>query len=67
LRLHLESWINEVVRLCHVILFKDEKGDMKLFPQRKGIKPGKNVVQVDSMDDELRNGLWNGLTAFYWE
>jgi len=40
---------------------------MKLFPQRKGIKPGKNVVQVDSMDDELRNGLWNGLTAFYWE
>jgi len=39
---------------------------MKLFSQRKGIKPVKNIMQVDSMDDDLRNGLWNALTMFYW-
>ena len=39
---------------------------MKLFSQRKGIKPVKSVIQVDSMDDDLRNGLWNALTIFYW-
>lgn len=39
---------------------------MKLFSQRKGIKPVKSVMQVDSMDGDLRNGLWNALTIFYW-
>jgi hypothetical protein len=39
---------------------------MKLFSQRKGIKPVKSVIQVDTMDMELRNGLWNALTIFYW-
>jgi hypothetical protein len=39
---------------------------MKLFSQRKGIKPVKSVMQVDSMDSELRNGLWNALIIFYW-
>ena len=39
---------------------------MRLFSQRKGIKPVKSVIQVDSMDTELRNGLWNALTIFYW-
>ena len=37
-----------------------------LFSQRKGIKPVKNVIQIDSMDDDLRNGLWNTLTIYYW-
>ncbi len=40
---------------------------MKLFSQRKGIKPVKSAMQVNSMDKELRNGLWNALTIFYWE
>ncbi len=40
---------------------------MKLFSQRKGIKPVKSVIQVDSMDSELRNGLWNSLSIFYWD
>ena len=40
---------------------------MRLFSQRKGIKPVKSVIQVDSMDTELRNGLWNALTIFYWD
>jgi hypothetical protein len=39
---------------------------MSLFSQRKGFKPIKTVMQVDSMDDELRNGLWNVLTISYW-
>jgi hypothetical protein len=37
-----------------------------LFSQRRGLKPVKSVIQVDSMDDNLRNGLWNALKAFYW-
>ena len=40
---------------------------MRLFSQRKGIKPVKSVIQVDSMDVELRNGLWNVLTILYWK
>jgi len=39
---------------------------MKLFSQRKGFKPIKSVMQVDSMDSELKNGLWDALTIFYW-
>ena len=39
---------------------------MRLFSQRKGLKPVKSIMQVDSMDDDLRNGLWNALTIFYW-
>jgi len=40
---------------------------MKLsFSQRKGLEPVKSVLQVDSMDADLRNGLWNALTIFYW-
>ena len=40
---------------------------MKLFSQRKGFKPIKTVMQVNSVDDDLRNGLWNALTIFYWK
>ncbi len=39
---------------------------MKLFSQRKGFKPIKNEMQVDTVDSDLRNGLWNALTIFYW-
>ena len=39
---------------------------MELFSQRKGIKPVKNVIQVDSMDEALRNRLWNALYVYYW-
>jgi len=37
-----------------------------LFSQRMGIKPIKTVIQVDFMDDDLRNSLWNALCLFYW-
>jgi hypothetical protein len=30
-----------------------------LFSQRKGYKPVKSVIQKNSMDEDLRNGLWN--------
>jgi len=40
---------------------------MKLFSQRKGIKKVKNVIQVNDIDDDLRNGLWNALTIYYWK
>ena len=39
---------------------------MQLFSQRKGLKPSKSVIQIDSMDMDLRNGLWNALNI-YWE
>lgn len=38
-----------------------------LFSQRKGLKPIKNVMQIDSMDKDLRNSLWSALLIHYWE
>lgn len=35
-----------------------------LFSQRYGLKPIKTIIQIDSMDDNLRNGLWNCLVLF---
>lgn len=40
---------------------------MNSFSQRKGLKPIKSVIQVNSIDNELRNSLWNALTLFYWD
>lgn len=40
---------------------------MALFSQRRGLKPVKTVMQVESMDHELRVGLWNMLTVHYWD
>ena len=37
-----------------------------LFSQRKGLKPVRSVLQVDSVDIQLRNGLWNALDDSYW-
>jgi hypothetical protein len=31
------------------------------FSQRQGITPASKPIQIDSMDDDLRNGLWNGI------
>lgn len=40
---------------------------MESFSQRQGIKPIKSIVQIDSMDNDLRNSLWNALTLCYWD
>ena len=39
---------------------------MNLFSQRIGIKPIKNMIQKDFIDNDLKNSLWNCLTFFYW-
>ncbi|MEW6200758.1 MAG: AbiJ-NTD4 domain-containing protein [bacterium] len=40
---------------------------MKLFSHRKGLKPIKSVMQVDSIDNDLKNSLWNALEICYWK
>ncbi|MEO3692234.1 AbiJ-NTD4 domain-containing protein [Roseateles paludis] len=39
---------------------------MKSFSQRKGLKPIAEVAQVGSMNDVLRNALWNALDFAFW-
>lgn len=39
---------------------------MKSFSQRRGLKPVSEVVQLDSMSEELRNSLWNALDVTIW-
>ena len=36
------------------------------FSQRRGINPTKKNIQIESMDDDLRNGIWNSLHKHYW-
>ena len=36
------------------------------FSQRYGYTPVKDVVQLEYMDMDLRNSLWNCLETFYW-
>jgi len=38
-----------------------------LFSERQGYKSVKEVIQVESIDSDLRNGLWNGLQLFYFD
>ena len=40
---------------------------MKSFSERKGLKPVRDAIQTDSMNDELRNSLWNGLHIAIWD
>lgn len=40
---------------------------MKLFSQRIGKTPIKSVIQTDTIDEDLKNALWNGLNIFYWD
>ena len=49
--------------LIQIYNTKVERYFMKSFSQRKGIKPIKNVIQIDSMDNDLRNKLWNALES----
>lgn len=37
-----------------------------LFSQRYGLKPIKMAIQIDCMDDDLRNGLWNCLIVSFF-
>ncbi|WP_339486712.1 AbiJ-NTD4 domain-containing protein [Pseudomonas sp. EL_65y_Pfl2_R95] len=37
------------------------------FSQRRGLVPTGKILQIDSIDEDLKNSLWSVLTAFYWE
>ena len=39
---------------------------MHRFSQRKGFKPVAELIQIDSMNSELRNSLWNALDVEIW-
>ncbi len=45
---------------------KDNRKKKLLFSQRYGFKPVRTQIQLQSMDDNLRIGLWNALSRFYW-
>lgn len=36
------------------------------FSERQGIIKAKDALQIESMDDGLRNGLWNAVALFYF-
>ena len=36
------------------------------FSQRHGINPLKKEIQLDDMDDDLKNTLWNVVDTFYF-
>jgi hypothetical protein len=38
-----------------------------LFSQRKGLTPLKSLIQVDSVDSDLRNALWSAITQWHSE
>ena len=39
---------------------------MKTFSERKGLKPVSEIIQIDSMNEALRNSLWNALDVALW-
>ncbi|WP_375471883.1 AbiJ-NTD4 domain-containing protein [uncultured Nostoc sp.] len=38
----------------------------KTFSQRRGLKPISEIIQIDSMNDDLRNSLWNVLSTNFF-
>jgi len=40
---------------------------MTLFSQRKGIRPAQKALQIESIDQELRNRLWSGIKLALWD
>ncbi|MEH2336513.1 AbiJ-NTD4 domain-containing protein [Nostoc sp.] len=39
---------------------------MDTFSQRHGFKPKRDIMQIESMNDDLRNSLWNVLVLLFW-
>ena len=39
---------------------------MTSFSQRYGYKPIKSIIQIETLDHELRVSLWNALDSSYW-
>ncbi len=40
---------------------------MTSFSQRYGYKPIKSIIQIETVDNELRVSLWNALDSSYWK
>jgi hypothetical protein len=40
---------------------------MKRFSEREGLKKVRTEIQIKSMDEALRNRLWNVLDFYYWK
>lgn len=38
-----------------------------LFSERHGYKPIREIIQKESMDEALRNGLWNAIDKHIWQ
>lgn len=38
-----------------------------LFSQRNGYKKVRDIIQIESIDEETRNRLWNALYSVYWK
>ena len=38
-----------------------------LFSQRYGYRPIKEIIQIENIDQDLRNGLWDALKKSYWD
>lgn len=36
------------------------------FSERYGYKPIREIIQKESMDDNLRNGIWSLFTIYLW-
>jgi hypothetical protein len=37
------------------------------FSERYGHKPVREAIQLDSIDEALKNGIWSLLGVFYWD
>ncbi len=37
------------------------------FSERNGIIEAKSIIQVDYIDDDLKNGLWNAIQLYFWD
>lgn len=37
------------------------------FSERYGHKPVREIIQIDSIDEALKNGIWSLLKVFYWD
>jgi len=48
-------------------LGEERKGTMRSFSERRGLKKVRTEIQIGSMDEALRNRLWNVLDFHYWK
>ncbi len=37
------------------------------FSERYGYKPVREIIQIESMDEPLRNGIWSLLQMYFWD